>query len=697
MISIDLRSSRRAGGFFRSAEMLAVVGIASSITGSAYLYYWSHGAILLAGDGVSRLNIARRVVNSLDPGLVQLGAIWPPAPQIAMLPMVWVDPLYRSGIAGSVPSMLAFVGAATYAYLLAKMLTGSRVGGAVAFAVVLFNPNALYLATTPMSEPLLLLTVFASAYHLLAWMRSERLVQLVAAGIWVFISSMTRYEGWSLAAGGGLIVIGYAFGHYRSRRRTEALTLLFLVPAVYGILLWLLYGAIIYGSPFYFATSFGSAKFQTQAAAQHRDLGTLLSPIGSVWTFAGTALDIVGLPFLVLAGAALVVAMLSLVKPHMRDVGGGLTVLFLMLPSLFLVATLFQGTTVIYGIHTPVKGLWNTRYGLNLLPPVAVLCAYPAKLNKYVARCSLLMVAGLTIFVYLSRPPLLGDATIMNSVGVDRSDAWSNENFPVMSGLQPLVLLDVLGSPHDSAQISDAANWMHEHYDGGLILTSAFANDPFIFESDLPSKAFIFEGVKPYWSEDVKAPGTWSRWVVLEPTGHADKVALEALPLVEDSARFHLVFKNDVYEIYEKNGSGPGGGAGRPSCANMRLTQLKFAGDQMLSGGGPFEVNVELTNAGDEMAGSVLLGFAVTEGSEYVSRVDFGNGQPWLVDGEPGGTLYHVGGVRSGDTERIGLHVTPTPAWGGSAADAQIVIQARFADLSCPDAGGAVARVTFTH
>ena len=65
---------------------------------------WSTHAHLLRayGDALSHELIARRVLDSLNPGVGQLGTVWLPLPSLLLTPLVWIDPLWRSGLAGAI-------------------------------------------------------------------------------------------------------------------------------------------------------------------------------------------------------------------------------------------------------------------------------------------------------------------------------------------------------------------------------------------------------------------------------------------------------------------------------------------------------------------------------------------------------------------------------------------------------------------
>ena len=113
--------------------------------------------LLLYGDAVAHINIARRVVDNRHPlpALGQLGTVWLPLQHIAMLPFVWNDALWRSGIAGAIPGMVAYVLGTLAIFRLVSVRAG-ELAAYVAAAIYALNPNLLYLQTTAMNEPIFL-------------------------------------------------------------------------------------------------------------------------------------------------------------------------------------------------------------------------------------------------------------------------------------------------------------------------------------------------------------------------------------------------------------------------------------------------------------------------------------------------------------------------------------------------------------
>src|SRR5207302_10764814 len=83
--------------------------IAACVSVAAFLFYFQHRCILLYGDAVAHINIARRVFDSRTPGLLQLGTVWLPLPHLLMIPFLLSASLLRTGVGGSIPSLLAYV------------------------------------------------------------------------------------------------------------------------------------------------------------------------------------------------------------------------------------------------------------------------------------------------------------------------------------------------------------------------------------------------------------------------------------------------------------------------------------------------------------------------------------------------------------------------------------------------------------
>src|SRR5580700_630401 len=90
-------------------EIVRLVWLAIFVSVFSFLFYFRHGDVLLYGDAVAHINIARRVFDSKTPGLLQLGTVWLPLPHLLIMPFIVSMRMWQSGSGGSIPSMAGYV------------------------------------------------------------------------------------------------------------------------------------------------------------------------------------------------------------------------------------------------------------------------------------------------------------------------------------------------------------------------------------------------------------------------------------------------------------------------------------------------------------------------------------------------------------------------------------------------------------
>src|ERR1700679_3044761 len=94
---------------YSEIETVRLVWLAIFISVFSFLFYYRNGDVLLYGDAVAHIDIARRVFDSKTPGLLQLGTVWLPLPHLLMMPFLLFNKLWRTGAGGSIPSLAAYV------------------------------------------------------------------------------------------------------------------------------------------------------------------------------------------------------------------------------------------------------------------------------------------------------------------------------------------------------------------------------------------------------------------------------------------------------------------------------------------------------------------------------------------------------------------------------------------------------------
>ncbi len=227
------------------------VAMASVVLGFlAFLVCAKNGWLLLYGDAVAHMGIARRILDARYPGLGQLGGVWLPLPHLLMVPFVQRMDWWQNGFAGALPSILSYIAGNLGMYRLARRLMPTA-WAFVAATFVALNPNLLYLATTAMTEPLFLaLLVWSTVMTMEAVdaLRERKThtasMRMLAVSGLVFAMVLTRYDGW---IAGAAIWCMLAWAWFRSeaetRRQTTAAFAGSTAIIVAGPLLWFGYNA----------------------------------------------------------------------------------------------------------------------------------------------------------------------------------------------------------------------------------------------------------------------------------------------------------------------------------------------------------------------------------------------------------------------------------------------------------------------
>ena len=193
----------------------------------AFLFFFTKSTLLYF-DSKAHLQIARGVTDGLTPGLAQLGGVWLPLFHALMLPLIWIDPLYRLGIPGNLISMISFVLSSILIFKLSNLILKDIKSALLSTALFCLNPNMLYMQSTPMTESLYILTFISSLYFLARWIVNRRHKDLLLSALCVFLASLTRYEGWSLIPLYAALIVAVSLKSGYGYRKTEGLTLAFL-------------------------------------------------------------------------------------------------------------------------------------------------------------------------------------------------------------------------------------------------------------------------------------------------------------------------------------------------------------------------------------------------------------------------------------------------------------------------------------
>jgi Dolichyl-phosphate-mannose-protein mannosyltransferase len=343
----------------RRLELILIFAALAAIAGAATAYVNHSGWTLYYGDAEAHLNIARRIVDSRRPGYDQIGTVWLPVPHLLMLAFVRNDRLWRSGLAGAIPSSACFVCAGVFLYAAMRRGTQSSAAALATLGLFAFNPNLLYLQATPMTEPVVLAGLMALLYCTVAFRETQSYGAVIGAGLAAIAASLARYEGW--------FVIPFVALYFLTvgRKRRIGATLLFSCVAVLGPLYWLAHNWWLYANPLEFYDGPYSAM-----SIYHRALAQNMSTYRGDHDWRAALVYYSAAALLCIGGTAVIIAIAGLAGALRKRVFW--PILFAALPPAFYIWSMHSGGTPIF-----VPSLWpftsyNLRYSLASLPLIAI-------------------------------------------------------------------------------------------------------------------------------------------------------------------------------------------------------------------------------------------------------------------------------------------------------------------------------------
>lgn len=426
---------------------LIIAGFAAVVGAIATIIAWRLEWILNYPDALSHLIIARRIIDSQNPGLFQLGTVWLPAPHVLLIPFVSVFPLYVTGLAGSLLGIACLAFAAGALWRIMSRVGIGRAGRLVTIVIFTCNPTTLFLFTTAQTEPVLIAFILGSIAGLAAWITSTRPVSVgevaVFAGLPAAIAVMSRYEGWAyVALASGFIALA-SWRRWRAPRHSVELVLGFIGPSAAAVVWWLGYNATREGDPLAFIRGPYSAAAETN---QLSSLG-LIPTEGSL----GLTLSVLNWAVLNIAGLAFVLMALTGAAVLLWTRGVSTTGLLLWLavvPYLFQVLALYLGQTYMRNPNfIPADGWTDNRYAYGALPMIAILCGV------------------LVDWLVDQRPPvgrLVGVAAVVGAV------VFAGWNIADSHSRMAVIQDGLYEAPPPEAV--EAAAWLREHYTGGGVL-----------------------------------------------------------------------------------------------------------------------------------------------------------------------------------------------------------------------------------
>ena len=401
------------------SEVNLLIWLATCVSVFSFLFFYRRGDVLLYGDAIAHINIARRVFDSKTPGLLQLGTVWLPLPHLLMIPFLISKNMWQTGAGGSIPSMAAYVFGVIGIFRLTRgTLSGSaevdrpaRIAAWTAVFIYAANPNLIYMQSTAMGEAVYLAFFIWAVVYFGESVRGNA-GALTKCGLCLAAACLTRYDGWFLGAAmvsvvllrfiaarvaipdakqvdGGETAATAAPGRTAALRGrvspSESIRALapasvfkFILIAAAAPALWLAYNGIVYRNPLEFENGPYSAKAierKTQSAGNPSHPGSNHPVVAGMYFLKSSEGNVADNPWLQRAWLLLALAAALALILHYRAVSRAWPLLLLLVPVPFYALSIAYGGIPIFIPYWWPFSHYNVRYGLHLLPAFAVAFA----------------------------------------------------------------------------------------------------------------------------------------------------------------------------------------------------------------------------------------------------------------------------------------------------------------------------------
>lgn len=549
------------------SEVRLLAWLATCVSVFSFLFYFQRGDVLLYGDAVAHINIARRVFDSKTPGLLQLGTVWLPLPHLLMIPFLISSEMWRRGTGGSIPSMAAYVFGVLGMFRLVRGAlarsferndvkpdavksdpvksdrdradAAARVAAWTAALVYAANPNLIYMQTTAMGEALYLALFIWAVLHFSEFSRGDSKA-LVKCGLCLAAACLTRYDGWFLAVA---MVAAVAVLNFFPRSSLEpratpppgsrAALVKFVLIAATAPALWLAYNAIVYRNPLEFENGPYSAKAiekktQNSGNPGHPGSGNLL--LAGQYFLKSAEANVAEVEWLqrlwillALAGVGGAAIVSRYRKPGDRGASaparGMWPLLFLLIPVPFYALSVAYG-----GVPIFVPAWWpfthyNVRYGLELLPAfaaaLAIVVSLAIRYNQWNRRLRIVCALGIFVLVIASY-----------------ASVWR---------VGPVCLVEAQVNMHNRNHLeSELASWLKKLPTDSTLLMYLGDHVGAVQQAGIPLRQVINEGNHQTWRQPADPDGLWERSLA-NPTQYADyAVASEGDPVWQAVHERHL-------------------------------------------------------------------------------------------------------------------------------------------------------------
>ena len=502
------------------------------------MFYWvsSQGLMRSLTDQNAHLNSARLAFDSMTPGISQIG-FWPPLLHILMMPFTLINGLYESGAAGAFVLIPALMVAAVFLYRLTLLYTNDKFLSFIAALLLITNPYILYYAVTPMMEVLFIANLFGVAYFMALWLKTDKLVYLLASGLFISLACLSRFEGLILIPLCSVIVIAQLIKKRKGYSEIEAILLLFAILAVIGVGTIMIYSWVFSGNPLTFTGgSWLRNPVEATFLTKHDLVASLIYMLHASFYMLSKPLVYLSL------GSFAVFAALSSKRFHSLAILG-----ILFSPFFFIATTLFTGTgSIAVADLAPYNFFSNERYSLTwigfvILTPILVVSV----INYYFSR------SGKSWSFATGR-------IIRNTMALGLVVIGVTQLYTVSYAQKFAVIKENINSPLPSQMA--VTNYLQKNYDFGKILITKADNDPILAQSNVPLKDYIYEGNYKYFEQTNDEPWLFARYVIMHNPSDDDAWSTQNEAVMRKwgnnqqfLAYYDLVLENSQRRVYKIN------------------------------------------------------------------------------------------------------------------------------------------------
>lgn len=378
-----------------------------------------------------------------------------------------------------------------------------------------------------MMEILLLFFVISTAYFCVEWLTDNRLHNLLLVGVSIALGSLARFEALFLLPVVGVIVLVQLIKRKFSYMKIEATMILFFNVATVGLFLIVLYDLVYFNSPLGFL-NIASPNWTAEAIGNGE--GYNINPF-MVFFYASSYM--LSSPLVVIS---LITFVFGMIFSKQRFIYFS-ALIILLVPALSVLIRLLQGESTVLVPEVSLLGdFHNVRYALTWISfvaltlsslPTIVLSRSSSLLSKVLISIYVIIISGFSVLHFHSN-------VAENQFSVIRRDR----------------------SVTNIVTSTNVSSYLRDNYDHGFILFNRFGSDDMFIKSEMPLSTYVQEGNFGYYSEALKHPWIFARYVVMHDpetlviNGWLSEVTSQWYKTDKFLKYYELVYQNGGANVY---------------------------------------------------------------------------------------------------------------------------------------------------